>query len=153
VKRKVRNDLILDTIINYIDAGKTCLVLVTKVEHGYILSEMAKERGYDIPFICGETETSYRMEAKEDLSSKKTMCVIADGVWYRGINIPSLDVIINASGGKGEVLTLQKIGRGLRRTEEKEEVIIVDFFDDSHNYLISHFGHRISTYCELGWIS
>lgn len=152
VERRSRNELIINTAIEYIKQGKTCLILVTKVEHGQILESIARERGMKIPFVYGATDTSDRTEIKLDLNKKKIPCVIADVVWKRGVNIPSLDVIINAAGEKSETLTLQKIGRGLRRTDEKDEVIIVDFFDDSHFYLISHFGFRFSLYCEQGWI-
>jgi superfamily II DNA or RNA helicase len=78
--------------------------------------------------------------------------VIATAVWKEGINIPSLDVVINAAGGKSEIQTLQSIGRGLRRTEEKLQVIVVDFFDATHKMLIAHFGERVSLYFDLGWM-
>ena len=68
------------------------------------------------------------------------------------INIPSLNCVIIAYGGKDSKRTLQTIGRGLRKTDEKDIVTIIDFFDPSHPSLINHFGHRISLYCEEGWL-
>ncbi len=46
-----------------------------------------------------------------DLNSKKLMGVVCTTAWKEGINIPSLDVIINAAGGKSEIATLQNLGR------------------------------------------
>jgi len=60
--------------------------------------------------------------------------------------------VINAAGGKSEIMTLQAIGRGLRRTDTKDQVIIVDFFDSSNYYLLGHFGERISIYSENDWL-
>ena len=68
------------------------------------------------------------------------------------LNIPELNVVINDAGGKSEIATLQAIGRGLRRTVNKSELIIYDFFDNSHHYLVSHFGERFSLYCDMNWI-
>jgi len=60
--------------------------------------------------------------------------------------------VFNAGGGKDELPVLQTIGRGLRRTDEKDKVIIYDFFDPSHPYLISHFGQRVTLYMDNGWL-
>jgi len=73
-------------------------------------------------------------------------------VWREGINIPALDVIVNASGGKDDLQIVQLIGRGLRLMEGKKEMTLVDFFDESSNYLIKHFGNRICLFSEKGWL-
>jgi len=92
------------------------------------------------------------MKIKEALDEKKIHCVIATAVWYEGISIRSLNVIINAAGGKSEIRTLQTIGRGLRVTDEKKTVIIWDVWDISHRYLIEHAGERLCTYMDSGWL-
>jgi len=62
------------------------------------------------------------------------------------------NVIINAAGGKSEIRTLQTIGRGLRVTKDKKDVIIYDLWDVSHRFLIEHSGERICTYMDQGWM-
>ena len=76
------------------------------------------------------------------------MCTI----WKEGSNIPELDVVINASGGKSEMATIQIIGRGRRKTKTKSALIVYDFFDPSSRFLIEHFGFRVSLYTEMGWL-
>jgi len=153
VENQSRNILICRIVNNYLSQGKTILIMVTKIQHGEILLDtFLKMYNKKIPFVKGDTETETRDKLKNLLNEKKINCIICTVVWKEGINIPSLDVIINASGGKSEILTLQKIGRGLRRTKEKEEVLIVDFFDPSHPYLISHFGERITLYMNNKWL-
>lgn len=152
VENKQRNLLIAEELKEYVKKGKSCLVLVKMIEHGYFLQEECKAIGLDIPFVQGLTKAEDRETIKIALEDKKHKAVICTTVWREGINIPSLDVIINAAGGKSEIMTLQGIGRGLRKTEKKDEVIILDIFDPSHNYLISHFGERITLYMEQGWL-
>jgi len=60
--------------------------------------------------------------------------------------------LILADGGMGETKTIQKIGRGLRRTKGKDTVDIVDFLDLKNPNLIRHTGFRISLYSDQGWI-
>jgi superfamily II DNA or RNA helicase len=86
---------------------------------------------------------------KEALQAKEIKCVIATTVWREGINIPSLGCIINACGGKSEIVTLQAIGRGLRTSEGKDRILVVDFLDP-YKYLAQHAIMRIQTYVETG---
>jgi len=78
--------------------------------------------------------------------------VIATAVFREGVNIPSLNAVINAGGGKSETMVKQISGRPLTLTEGKDEGIIVDFLDLSNNYLIRHTGERIGFYSDMGWI-
>ncbi len=152
VENKVRNNIIIEETIKLMQEGKTVLVLIKIIEHGHTLSEIFKEKGYDVPFIWGNTEGEERNAMKNALQRKDLKCLIASAVYTRGINIPSLGAVVVAALEKSDVQTIQKIGRGLRKTDDKDSVIILDFFDPSHNFLIAHFGHRISLYTEEGWL-
>lgn len=89
---------------------------------------------------------------RQKLDARKIPCVIATNVWNEGINIPSLNVLINGGGGKSEVRSIQIGSRSLTAHEDKEYGIIVDFFNPNHVKLIEHFGERFSTYCDLSWV-
>ena len=89
---------------------------------------------------------------KHELDNGVTKAVIATSVWKEGVNIRSLNNVINAGGGKSEIQTLQCIGRGLRITDEKKVVNIYDFFDSGHPYLIAHFGERFCLFVDQGWV-
>jgi superfamily II DNA or RNA helicase len=128
------------------------LVFVTNIDHGEQLQRMLRDKlNCFVPFIKGAISTENRDTLKESMKKKEVKCIIANVVWREGINIPSLDVMINASSSKEEIQTLQTAGRGLRKTSEKSEVLIVDYFDNSHYFLTSHFGERLSTYMNEGW--
>jgi superfamily II DNA or RNA helicase len=153
VNNRQRNRLIAETAKNYVDEGKTVLILVTRLEHGDNLQTILEEH-LDVPtdFVEGKTDSDMRERIKTAMIEKEQKCVIATAVWREGINIPSLDVVINACGGKSEIMTLQAIGRGLRKTDKKDEVIIVDFIDRSHRYLSDHYAERMAIYHEQGWV-
>ena len=54
-------------------------------------------------------------------------------------------------GGKEARKILQEIGRGLRKTDDKDHVEIIDFFNPSHKFLIEHFGMRFCEYLDNKW--
>ena len=148
VNNEGANKVIADFVKSELRLGRTTLVMVTQTDHGRNLNVL-------IPgsyFLYGETEGAIRDSIKEKFKNKKVGCVIASTIWKEGVNIPSLDTVVNASGGKDEKGVMQVVGRGLRITNDKDEVLIVDIFNPSHPYLVSHFGERISLYCENNWI-
>ncbi len=152
VHNLTKNRLIIDTAKKHVDKGDSVLILLTRIEHGQNLVAIAREIGFPIEFVQGSTEGEVRMQIKEALNTKKIKCVIATVVFFEGVNIPELDVIINAAGGKSEIRTLQILGRGLRKTKTKDTVIIYDIFDPSHKYLLEHWGERVCVYFDQGWL-
>jgi len=153
VERKSRHRAVLQRTLYHLEKGRTILILITEIEHGYNLQKFAKEiYDLDIEFVHGATPGDTRAEIQRLLDSREVKSVIASTIWNEGMDIPSLDVVVNASGGKSELPTLQKIGRGVRKAEGKDRLILEDFFDPSHPYLIDHFGRRLSLYFEKGWM-
>lgn len=153
INNNKRNTIILSDVAHDVGGGKTVLVLVTNVAHGKNLVRILKDEfGIDAPFVHGNTKPAERTQIKEDLIHKRIPCVIANVVWREGINIPSLDVVVNAAGGKSETMTLQSIGRGLRKTDNKKVVVIRDYEDTSHFYFKAHFIKRRNVYADNGWI-
>lgn len=147
-----RNKQIIDITKEHNDKDETVLIVVTKIRHGELLLKMGNKADLKIAFVQGATNLNSREEVKKLLIDKNIGCVITTTVWREGINIPTLGCVINACGGKSEIMTLQAIGRGLRKTDDKDKVWIYDFFDPSHTYLISHFGERVTLYMENGWL-
>ena len=153
VLNESRNKLVMQTAKEYIDEGKSVLIFVSKLEHGEELQKTGKIiLNNNIHFVQGNMEKEMRTHIKKCLINKSLLIAISTTVWREGMDIPNLDVVINACGGKSEIMTLQTIGRGLRKTEDKEHVIIVDFFDPSNRFFISHFGERVCLYFDNSWL-
>lgn len=154
VDNYARNRQIMMDVAREMERGNSTLTFVSKIEHGENLLQVARSMGIDgVHFIHGETDDETRSKVKKGLMNKKIKAVIATTIWDEGVNIPSLNVIVNAAGGKSEIKALQRIGRGLRTAEGKDTVIVYDYFDPSHHFLIGHFGERFTLYCEKGWIA
>jgi superfamily II DNA or RNA helicase len=151
VRNESRNRIITRTTRGLVNKEKSVLILVTKIEHGTLLMDSLAESGIASLFVRGSTEREMRVQIQEAFQQKRVNCVIATATWREGVNVPSLDCVINAAGGKSEIFTLQSIGRGLRTTNSKQEVLIVDFLDP-YKYLSEHAIQRISIYVENGWI-
>ena len=116
------------------------LIIVERIEHGKYL---AKEIG--CPFVRGETQLTQRKEYWEKLRRGEINCLIATKIADEGVDIPGIGVLILAGGGKARHLLVQRVGRGMRRTTDKEQVIVFDFFDEGKN-LSRHSQNRWELY-------
>jgi superfamily II DNA or RNA helicase len=152
VHRLARNVLIATIAKNIVANHETVLIMVNIIEHGKLILEQLKALKVEADFVHGATLGEVRSKIKHDLIDGKIKCVICSSIWSEGVNIPSLNAVINAGGGKSEIRTLQNIGRGLRKTTEKDTVWIIDIFDNTHKYLIEHFGERLCCYMDNEWL-
>jgi len=152
VNNKSRNRQAIEIIRDCVARDESILVFVNKIEHGNNLLEIADEVGLELGFVQGSSTTEVRERVKHELKTGGMKAVVATSVWKEGINIPSLNNILNAGGGKSEIQTLQNVGRGLRITEDKKTIVIYDFFDSGHHYLIEHAGQRICIYMSNDWM-
>jgi superfamily II DNA or RNA helicase len=131
------------------------------------LRDLIINKGIDpseIEFVHGSTHKLKRGDVKERLKSKDIRIVIASSIWVEGIDIPTVDVLIQADGGGGKEITdskgirsvIQKVGRVIRKpikkgeldvlADEKNFVRIYDFYDNTNKYLASHSLNRLMTY-------
>ena len=151
VEYRKRNRIIIEKAITLNSEGKSVLVYITKIEHGERLMEIADLLKTPFVFVRGELDSETREKIRLALDDKKILNAVATTVWSEGVNIPSLDCILFAGGGKSELALLQKLGRALRKTKQKTEATII-FPLDSGKYLSEHCISGLKTFIEKGWI-
>ena len=142
-----RNAKIADKVMSLSDEGNTCLIYVKEIEHGKILKKLIPKS----IFVEGAVAGWKREKIRRMLDSKEIMSVVTTTAWKEGVDIPSLNAVMNAAGGMSEIGVLQNAGRGMRVTEEKDKVLIIDFIDHG-KYLAEHACNRIAIYAKNKWL-
>jgi superfamily II DNA or RNA helicase len=151
VEYRKRNRLIIEAALEKNKRGKSVLIYVILIEHGERLVEIANLMGASPIFIRGSSDSELREETRQAINEKKILLTICTVAWSEGINIKTLDTIILAGGGKSEIALIQKIGRGLRRTDTKKTATIIDCLDQG-KYISDHCVSRLNIYAENKWI-
>jgi len=142
---KFRNGII-SKIVEY-HKGENILILSKYIEQGENILELIP----DAYFIYNDTKPKRRMELIEEFEKEKFTTLVAARILDYGIDIKNIDVLVIASAGKGFIATIQRLGRGLRATDEKKSVIVYDFKDDTHRSLYRHYRQRKKTYTQFGF--
>ena len=137
--------------------GNTLVLYQYVDKHGRILHDLISAKlGADrkVFFVYGGTDVDIREEIRGIVEKETDAIIVASfGTFSTGINIRNLHNIIFASPSKSRIRNLQSIGRGLRRSETKDEAQLFDIADDMRhkkreNYTLKHFAERIKIYTE-----
>ena len=152
ISHNKRNKFIRDLCKN---VKGNVLCLYQRVEkHGEVLKELFKDLDKEVYFVHGGVGTDDREQIRSIAEKKDNIIILASyGVFSTGINIRNLHNVIFASPYKSRIKVLQSIGRGLRRTEQKNAVKLYDIADDisyknKKNFTLLHFQDRINIYNE-----
>lgn len=148
VHNTYRNACILREAFRHVDKGRRTLITVGRIRHGIILRNLI-ERKVDIPceFMSGSTPLHVRDKLKKKFVMGKLPILIASPIFDVGEDLPEIDAWVNAAGGKGWELVLQRLGRTMRRKEGRRNVVFISDFIDKHNkYLFKHSYHRFQHY-------
>lgn len=146
VTNSSRNQYIVDLAKKALGNNKTVLIAVTHIEHGELLEALCKSIEKTSIFVQGETDSKSRQKVLADLNERKVKLVISTSVFGEGIDVPNLDVLINAKAAESAVDSLQLAGRALRITPQKTKATIIDILDVGCRYFEKHAKSRIETY-------
>jgi len=133
-----RNQMITQIAREYAEQGKQVYIHVTQVEHGKNLWKLLEN---DAAWVCGK-DTEKRRERVLTAFKTGMVQILISTLLGEGVDIPSMDVIVLASGGKSQVALIQRIGRVLRPSPGKTGADVIDFLDGSE-WLREHTQERI----------
>jgi len=119
-----RNRDIAKIAKEYMGTDRTVLIAVNQVGHGNNIAQYLPEA----VTLYGTDKSDMRKEVLDQFREKKIPVLIST-LLREGVDIPSLDVVINAAGGTD--LT-QLAGRALRKSDGKHKATLIDFIDNGH---------------------
>ena len=117
------------------------LIFCSSLEEAAILSCKFNDRGYKTCALSGKDKSEVRDEAIGKLvKDEKEECldyIFTVNIFNEGIDIPEVNQVVMLRPTESSIVFIQQLGRGLRKFEGKEYVVILDFIGNySNNYLI-----------------
>lgn len=144
VEHEYRNKAICAEVLRGARWGLNSMILVQHKAHGELLKAMLLKAGLKVEFIYGEDNQKARDKSLKALGTGELDVLIGSTILDVGVDVPSVGMIVLAGGGKAEVATRQRIGRGLREKKggQPNVAFIVDVADDLNNHLKAHYLQR-----------
>lgn len=127
-----RNELIVDVLKEYFtegDAGKRQgLIFSVNVPHANEMAKLLNAANISAASYTGKTKNP--AQVMKDFKEKKIRFLCACNMISEGWDYPELGILVMARPTLSKVLYLQQIGRGLRKTDVKKNVIVIDVVDE-----------------------
>lgn len=130
---------------------KPALVFVKQISHARDLTKRLEKAGLKVRSVMGADSTEERQAAAKDLVRGDLDVVVCSVVWQEGLDIPELRSVVVAAGGASVIAAIQRVGRGMRRSEGKDSFEVVDFDDLGHPWPARHSRARRRSYVAEGY--
>lgn len=117
------------------------LVFCSSKKEAVALSEKFNERGYKTLSLTGEDGQNQREQAIErlvlDEGERKLDYIFTVDIFNEGVDIPEINQVIMLRPTESPIVFVQQLGRGLRKADTKEYVVILDFIGNyKNNFMI-----------------
>ena len=120
------------------------LIFVSRKEEGKKISELLNLKGYKTVFLSGDDSQDERDRCvdllEKDIKSTDDDYldfILTVDIFNEGIDIPSVNQVILLRPTASPIVFIQQLGRGLRKSYDKEFVVILDFIGSyNNNYMI-----------------
>lgn len=127
-----RNELIVQVLKDYFcegEAGKRQgLIFCVNVRHANEMAKLMNEAGLFTAAYIGQTKKPEKV--MEDFKNHKIRFLCTVNMISEGWDYPELGILVMARPTLSKVLYQQQIGRGLRKTDVKKNVFIIDVVDE-----------------------
>lgn len=139
-----RNQRIADIASDLVRKEKlTTLIVAERLEQIAMLVDMLRARGLTAAAVIGKTGKTDRKRLIGQIGEH--VDVLVSNVMGEGVDLPNVEAVINAAGGRSAVDTVQRM-RCLTPAEGKTKAVFVDFLDLTHPIVADHSQVRLATY-------
>lgn len=157
-----RTNFILEKINLYGFSGKKMKALgfCANRIHAKFMAEEFNKNGIKSEVLTGEDSFEKRKKIIENLENEndELKIIFTVDIFNEGIDIPSINLVLMLRPTNSPIIFIQQLGRGLRKTNEKEFVTVLDFignhkkiflialaFTGNKNYDKDHIRHQIKS--------
>ena len=144
---KLISDARVDNIINKINfygySGDRVkgLIFCSRKDEAKELSVLFNKRGYQTVALCGDASPEQREEAismlEQDNREGGLDYIFTVDIFNEGVDIPAVNQVVMLRPTESSIVFVQQLGRGLRKSPDKEFVVIIDFIGNyKKNFLI-----------------
>lgn len=127
--------MIIQSIIKYVtelDEVKG-LGFCVSVDHANFMAEYFNENNIPSISLTGASGREIRNTAKQKLVNGEIRFIFVVDIYNEGVDIPEINTVLFSRPTESLTIFLQQLGRGLRLSEDKECLTVLDFVGQANN--------------------
>lgn len=113
------------------------LIFCSRIDEAKELSKKFNECGWRTQVLSGNDSESARADAIERLAADAGEnildYIISVDIFSEGVDVPEINQVIMLRPTESPIVFIQQLGRGLRKAENKEYVVVLDFIGNYRN--------------------
>ena len=113
------------------------LIFCSRIDEAKELSKKFNEKGWRTLVLSGSDSEEVRAAAIERLAGDEFEdaldYIISVDIFSEGVDVPEINQVIMLRPTESPIVFIQQLGRGLRKAENKEYVVVIDFIGNYRN--------------------
>lgn len=110
------------------------LAFCVSTRHADFMADYFRKAGIRAAAVYADSPLS-RGEALEQLRSGELQVLFSVDLFNEGVDLPVIDTVMMLRPTESKILFLQQLGRGLRRAEGKDKLVVLDFVANHQSFL------------------
>ncbi|MEO8034579.1 MAG: DUF3427 domain-containing protein [Acidobacteriota bacterium] len=102
------------------------------VGHAEFMAAKFRAAGIPAEAVLGTTDSEARDRALRKLRDGEIRCLFAVDIFNEGVDVPQIDTVLFLRPTESALVFLQQLGRGLRRSRNKECLTVLDFIGNAN---------------------
>lgn len=129
-----RADMVVQAMKRYVtDLGDVKgLGFCVSIDHANFMAAFFERVGLPSIAVTGQTDDATRASAKQRLASGELRMIFAVDVYNEGVDIPEVNTVLFLRPTESLTVFLQQLGRGLRLSEGKDCLTVLDFIGQAN---------------------
>lgn len=144
---KERNGFIAKTASKLAERGMKIMIVANRLAHIANLDQLLWDHDLPHEVITGKDGRTARREKVDDFTAG-AVDVLIGTVFAEGVDIPEVEVVIIAEGGRDVKKTMQRM-RNMTIMKGKKRALLIDFMDETNPYLLEHSKERLKVYSSI----
>ncbi|MEV7197710.1 DUF3427 domain-containing protein [Streptomyces sp. NPDC093510] len=96
-------------------------------KHAHFMADFFRQAGFQAAALDSDSPVDVRATTLSDLRAGKLQVVFSVDLFNEGLDVPDVDTLLLLRPTNSATVFLQQLGRGLRRTETKPVLTVLDF--------------------------
>jgi len=116
--------------------GRRVLAFCCSQRHADFMAGYFEEKGASAVAVHSGERSAPRAASLERLNGGELDVVFAVDMFNEGVDLPDIDTVMMLRPTESRILWLQQLGRGLRRSEGKTHLTVIDYIGNHRQFLL-----------------
>lgn len=115
--------------------GKKCIGFCCSQTHSDFMADFFNRHGVAAVAVHSGSHSAPRATSLQRLEVGELEVVFAVDMFNEGVDVPSIDTVLMLRPTESTIIWLQQLGRGLRKSVNKERLVVIDYIGNHRIFL------------------